>query len=200
MNITINPISQIKTNFTQKNNINFERGHLKLVKPNYKTSFLQKLNDKITNILKTFPNMASMETPLPIQIEDKLLTIAIDKTRDFGSRVKIAMKEKENEFLELDINNKGQVIRGLYNSSDDNILGMLFTRNEKNVRRILYGNCFYMPSTEYDNVWTRLQIKPQDFKFYSTCQNMTFRNTELQEFLIELAKKDTAFLIHNKNS
>ena len=200
MNITINPISQIKTNFTQKNNINFERGHLKLVKPNYKTSFLQKLNDKITNILKTFPNMASMETPLPIQIEDKLLTIAIDKTRDFGSRVKIAMKEKENEFLELDINNKGQVIRGLYNSSDDNILGMLFTRNGKNVRRILYGNCFYMPSTEYDNVWTRLQIKPQYFKFYSTCQNMTFRNTELQEFLIELAKKDTAFLIQNKNS
>ena len=177
------------------NDLSFRRLRGCLTKPKFNTPLQEKIANKITTYLKVLPENSRLKAPIVMQFEDKIIEFSMDKTNPSGlTDVSIKVKDKDDNKSELNfvISKTGQVKSGI--SQEPNKMGLMFERNAYGVRKMFYGNAIYHSLANSDTLWLR-EGKPQEDEISPIAQlRMEFNDTELRDFLSEMAKKRTSFL------
>lgn len=176
-------------------NIPFQKCKLKLVKPELKTPFMEKMSDKIVNYMKNLPENSRMPKPVLFNFENKMVEFSMNKLQQGLAEVNMNILDGNTGLksgMKIFLNKKGQMVKGCCYNND--YVSVEFERNNRNVRRISYGNAFYMPFAKDNNIWERMVINENDHTYYTAAQHMDFCENELQTFFMQLAKKNTALL------
>ena len=202
MNLSISPINNIYSknsikklrNIPNEENMSFTGGKkVVLTSPKFSSESMQNFSDRIRNLIISLPDLSKRIKPVEINLNGNIMKVLVDKTNKFGTKVNIGTCDSKNGemSLELLIDKKGQVFKGDYRQPSS--LNINFSRSDRNLRRIRFANASYMPSTEYENVWNRIKDRGYEYQYFSSADSMVFDKTDLQVFLMELAKRDTSF-------
>lgn len=188
-----------ETNFIQ-NNINFG-ANLKLRKPAFADAELQKAINKISSLLKKLPEFSETKKPIQIPFKEGVLGFTINKSVNERSKISIKIKEKSDKIKDWDsitefdkgmefvLNKKGQMIEGVYYEAGG--CHLLFRRQQKNYRRILYKHNEYMPENFEKYSWKRISGCE---KIFSTCERIYVDPKKAEAMFFEMAELDTSLL------
>ena len=208
MYLKINPIAtsahmsakNIKKNEKPTDDIAFKATSV-LRKPSFVDKDIQKLSDKILSLYQKLPEFSAVRKPFEIPFKKGVVALMIDKSE--AIRTKISLKIKENakkindwnslaEFdkgIDMVINKKGQMIEGVYYEAGG--CHMIFRRQNKNLRRILYKHNLYIPSSLGKYYWERIASGE---KIFSTQEKIN-----VDENKIEALRKDAKIEFYNEN-
>jgi hypothetical protein len=208
MYLKINPITtsaHIKAKSIKKNekpidDIAFKATSV-LRKPSFIDKDIQKLSDKILSLYQKLPEFSAVRKPFEIPYKKGVVALVIDKTE--AIRTKISLKIKENtkkindwnslaEFdkgIDMVINKKGQMIEGVYYEAGG--CHMIFRRQPKNLRRILYKHNQYIPSNLGKYYWERITAGE---KIFSTEEKIDVDQNKIEALFFEMAECSTSLL------
>lgn len=208
MYLKINPIAtsahmsakNIKKNEKPTDDIAFKATSV-LRKPSFVDKDIQKLSDKILSLYQKLPEFSAVRKPFEIPFKKGVVALMIDKSE--AIRTKISLKIKENakkindwnslaEFdkgIDMVINKKGQMIEGVYYEAGG--CHMIFRRQNKNLRRILYKHNLYIPSSLDKYYWERIA---NGEKIFSTQEKINVDKNKIEALFFEMAECSTSLL------
>ena len=208
MYLKINPIAtytnikakNIKKNEKPTDDIAFNATSV-LRKPSFVDKDIQKLSDKILSLYQKLPEFSAVRKPFEIPFKKGVVALMIDKSE--AIRTKISLKIKENakkindwnslaEFdkgMDMVINKKGQMIEGVYYEAGG--CHMIFRRQNKNLRRILYKHNLYIPSSLGKYYWERIA---NGEKIFSTQEKIDIDENKIEALFFEMAECSTSLL------
>lgn len=196
----VNSEETLKVGYTD---LVFKAG-LVLKKPVYESQITEKLAEKIASYIQKIPEASKILQPISFKYDGGVAGFVVDKTKKNETKISVKMfdgkeelgdwNSREGEFtaLEMSLNKKGQMTKGMYYSMPCR-MNYIFERLPRNARRVKYANAFYMQRKE-DNRWTKLVLKSPDYQYASSLENiMDYSESKLHDMFIKLAEKDTVF-------
>ena len=209
MYLKINPIityTQVKTKNIKKNekhspveDLAFKAYTLK--KPTFIDKDIQKLSDKIISFYQNLPEYSIVKKPIEISFKNGVVALLIDKTESIRTKISLKLKEKSkkinnwNSLSEFDkgidmiINKKGQMVEGVYYEAGG--CHIIFRKDQKNLRRILYKHNQYIPSNLGKYYWERIAGGE---KIFSTEEKIDVNENEIEALFFEMAESSTSLL------
>lgn len=176
-------------------------GSVTFKKPTFTNKNIQKVADKIASIYQNLPDFSSIRKPFLVPFEKGIAAFTVDKSQ--GEVTKISLKIKENskqindwdsisEFdkgMDMIINKKGQMIEGVYYEAGG--CHLIFKRQAKNVRRILYKHNQYVPKNIEKFYWERIAGGE---KIFSTNERIPIDQDKIEALFFEMAEIKTSLL------
>ena len=210
MYLKINPIvvsAQARINNIKKNekpnpidDLTFKSYSLR--KPSFVDKDIQKLSDRIVSLYQKLPEYSAVNKPIEIPFKNGVVGLIIDKSE--AIRTKISLKLKENskkinnwnslaEFdkgIDMVINKKGQMTEGVYYEAGG--CHIIFRKQNKNLRRILYKHNQYIPSNIEKYCWERIA---NGEKIFSTQEKIDVDQNKIEALFFEMAEATTSLTI-----
>lgn len=182
------------------NNITFN-GSSALKKPTFTNKNIQKVADKIASLYQQLPEFSYVKKPFQIPYEKGVAAFTIDKSQDDITKISLKIKEKSKQikdwdsFSEFDkgmdmlINKKGQMVEGVYYEAGG--CHLIFKKQPKKLRRILYKHNQYIPKTIEKYYWERIAGGE---KIFSTSEKIPVDQDKIEVLFFEMAEPRTSLL------
>lgn len=209
MYLKINPIAtsaQMSTKINKKNNktinnVTFQANR-NLKKPSFIDKDIQKLSNKIVSLYQKLPEYSVVNKPIEIPYKKGIAGLIIDKSEAIRTKISLKIKESSkkinnwNSLSEFDkgidmvINKNGQMIEGVYYEAGG--CHIIFRRQNKNLRRILYKHNVYIPSNMGKYYWERIAGGE---KIFSTLEKIDVNENKVEALFFEMAEASTSLSV-----